>query len=404
MFISVLLTSTFHIYAVEDFPDVFHTEHHSAMRILSKDEFTTLLAELMARSEQGDIDAMHDIGWLYDPANRQSPEKNNHKAYAWYTKAAEKKHTLANRKVGEALLKKGDTESIKKGHTYLRNAATANDTTAQRILAEHLLQQNDIPSIKEAEELLIKAAEAHDPAALVLWADCIRKGVFSEPTPASLRHAFHLTSHAAELLYPPAMRRLYTLHHKGLGTHMDESIAIEWLNLAAELGDPEAQTELAYHYWNTSDITPNYEHIRRWLLSAVAGSKPMPRAAYLLGTLYENGLSVPQDRSEAIRWYATAARNGHYQSQLLMLHLAYQGVVGVFTYEQDLVKLQAGADSGNQLDQFLLGKFYETGFPKFKLEKNLIRAHHYYDMAAQQGLPAAIATVEKLSLQIQSKK
>ncbi|HCO62988.1 MAG TPA: hypothetical protein DIT49_06320, partial [Clostridiales bacterium] len=65
-----------------------------------------------------------------------------------------------------------------------------------------------------------------------------------------------------------------------------------------------------------------------------AAAQDFPRAQNILGDLYWNGDSVPQDKSQAVHWYEQAARQD-YPSALCNLGLCYENGDGV---EQDVAK------------------------------------------------------------------
>lgn len=76
-----------------------------------------------------------------------------------------------------------------------------------------------------------------------------------------------------------------------------------WLQ-AAESGDPEAETTVAEIYERGSGGPPNYEAALLWYRKAA--DQKYSRALFNLGTLYEQGLGVPQDKLKALNLYRQA--------------------------------------------------------------------------------------------------
>jgi TPR repeat protein len=79
---------------------------------------------------------------------------------------------------------------------------------------------------------------------------------------------------------------------------------------AAELGDADAQFNLAERYanengtWGEQDLA---EAVRWYRQAAEQGHA---QAQFYLGRCYENGTGVERDAEEAVEWYREAAQNG----------------------------------------------------------------------------------------------
>lgn len=73
---------------------------------------------------------------------------------------------------------------------------------------------------------------------------------------------------------------------------------------AAQAGDPEAQTNVADIYERGLGAAPNYELAAMWYQKAA--DEKYARAIFDLGSLYEQGLGVPQDKLKALNLYREA--------------------------------------------------------------------------------------------------
>src|SRR5262245_13397674 len=60
-----------------------------------------------------------------------------------------------------------------------------------------------------------------------------------------------------------------------------------------------------------------------------AGHAGNPQAQFILGQMSDSGLGVPQDQSEAVRWYRLAAANGHAPAQYALARAYAEGRGGV---------------------------------------------------------------------------
>lgn len=81
----------------------------------------------------------------------------------------------------------------------------------------------------------------------------------------------------------------------------------------ATAGDPRAQTILGIMYANGEGVPQDSTEAARWYrLAAQAG---YASAQYNLGVLLERGEGVAQDRAAALRWYRLAADQGHVRAR-----------------------------------------------------------------------------------------
>ncbi|MBS1485269.1 MAG: sel1 repeat family protein [Opitutales bacterium] len=79
----------------------------------------------------------------------------------------------------------------------------------------------------------------------------------------------------------------------------------KYYKLAASMGNPDAQFELAQLY-TMADKFGNYpEKSFRYLFDAAEWG--IPQARYLLARYYENGKGVERDVKQALRWFKEAA-------------------------------------------------------------------------------------------------
>ena len=78
---------------------------------------------------------------------------------------------------------------------------------------------------------------------------------------------------------------------------------------AAESGDPVAQHNLGVKYERGKGVPQDYSQAVKWYRKAAEqGNVP---AQYNLGVMYESGEVVPQNYSDAYVWFSLAAASGH---------------------------------------------------------------------------------------------
>src|SRR5271166_1074999 len=95
---------------------------------------------------------------------------------------------------------------------------------------------------------------------------------------------------------------------------------------AAQDGNSEAQTALAYHYYKGDGVEKNYAEALHWFHSAADLGNAFAQAG--LGLMYWVGEGVPQNDVQALSWFRKAANQGEPISQYLMC-VAYSAGRGV---------------------------------------------------------------------------
>lgn len=117
---------------------------------------------------------------------------------------------------------------------------------------------------------------------------------------------------------------------EGLGVERDLSLALRWLTLATENGDPVGQRNLAALHFRGDGVTQSdTEAMRLYRLAAEQGDAPAQDM--LSWMLLEGGRS--EDRPEALRWAEAAAEAGAATS-MTRLGMMFHDALGV---ERDAV-------------------------------------------------------------------
>ncbi len=113
----------------------------------------------------------------------------------------------------------------------------------------------------------------------------------------------------------------------------------------------------------------------------------LPSRAYALvlglGMRYDEGDGVPQDYSEALRWYRLAAAQGYTDGQW-HVGLMYKDGTGVPRDCAEAVKWhRMASDRGNAYAQFMLGVMYDDGNC---VAKDLVLSYMWFSLSAA-GMP-----------------
>src|SRR6478736_1399089 len=138
-------------------------------------------------------------------------------------------------------------------------------------------------------------------------------------------------------------------------------------------------------------------------------------AQYNLGTLYDNGTGVPQNKAEALKWYHLAAERGNDGAQFSVGVLHFAGVAVSENRIEAAKWFRRAADQGHIGAQVYLGLCYATGLG---VPQDNIQAYMWLSLAAarsdqdaisnrnrvaQQMTPAQIAEAQKLAGEWKSK-
>jgi TPR repeat protein len=144
------------------------------------------------------------------------------------------------------------------------------------------------------------------------------------------------------------------------------SLAILHLQLAADLGNAEAQYSLGRCYANGTGVPQDSAEAAR--LYTLAADQEYAEAQNSLGVCYANGNGVPQDRTQAVRLFQLAADQEYAEAQH-NLGTCYQTGRGIpeDTTEEDRMREAArlyrlAADQGYVQALYNLAKCYSDGF------------------------------------------
>ena len=142
----------------------------------------------------------------------------------------------------------------------------------------------------------------------------------------------------------------------------------------------ELLNNLGFMYFNGYGVPQNYsEAIKYFKLAADQGD---PQSQTALGLIYDNEDGINQDYTLAVKYYEMAASQYFAQAQynLAIMYEKEYGVVQDFALAERYYKLAADQEYVDA--QYNLGMMYEDGK---KIKQNYSKALHYYKLAASQG-------------------
>ena len=170
--------------------------------------------------------------------------------------------------------------------------------------------------------------------------------------------------------------RFYSAKANELRLAEDASVC----HVSAEQGDAEAQARLGYMYFHGQGVPQDYSEAVRWYRRAADQGDAKGQDG--LAFMYFHGQGVSQDYSEAVRWYRKAADQGDAKAQDGLGFAYYQGK-GVPQDNAEAVRwYRRAADQRYARAQYGLGYmyYYGKGVPRDRAE-----AVRWYRKAADQG-------------------
>ena len=164
------------------------------------------------------------------------------------------------------------------------------------------------------------------------------------------------------------------------------------LTASARAGNTDAQAELGLNYLNGVGVAADENFALDWLQLAAENGQPV--AQYTLATLYAREGSAIHDPATAKYWYQLAAENGN---RMAMNNLAMFYAQGLGT-DADITEaahwFSMAAALGFGVAQFNLAVLYERGDG---VPHDLVEAYKWYALAAAQGDADAQARIAILA-------
>ncbi|MEM6534033.1 MAG: peptidoglycan-binding protein [Pseudomonadota bacterium] len=159
------------------------------------------------------------------------------------------------------------------------------------------------------------------------------------------------------------------------------------LNKAALLGDPIAELTFGEERLAKEDYIKGAEFI------GYAAKQGQPTAQYRYAKLFEKGLGLPRDLTQARAWTERAAQGGNVKAMHDLAVFYADGDSGEQSYAASAKWFASAADHGLVDSQYNLAVLYENGLG---VSPSLSDALYWYEIAAANGDPAASQKVTEL--------
>ena len=267
----------------------------AGMTAYQRGDYRTAVNEWSPLAEAGDANAQEMLGFMH--LYGQGFRKNHARALQWYRKAAEQGLASAENSLG--VFYENGRETTKDYATaaeWYRRAARQNHAEAKNNLGRLNMEGRGVPTdYPEARRLFTAAAGVGINQAMINLGRMHESGL---GTKTDLNEAAKWYIRAAQAgLTHRARARLVEVARHGA------SIAVDWLQDAANAGDPGSQRQLGLMYFDGVGTLQDYVRAHAWLnLAAALGNA---NAAADRNRLEEkmNGVELRDARDRAEAWW-----------------------------------------------------------------------------------------------------
>jgi uncharacterized protein len=153
----------------------------------------------------------------------------------------------------------------------------------------------------------------------------------------------------------------------------------------ANEGDAAAQVALGILHETGDGLPQNPTEASKWYRRAAEQNDP--EGAFRLGWLYARGEGLPQNLEQAVHWYEIAANHGHPTAQLSLGWIYFNGDGVPRNVETAARWFKLAAARGEAAAQYTLGTIYSGAYDD--VPQNLDEAAKWFLLAAEQGEPGA---------------
>ena len=399
--------------AGEVLPNADWTEDYKQARIFlhgtedNPPDFDTAFKLFQKEAQLGNALAMCDLGrmWIDGLGRDANPEEGQR----WYTKALSvfleleewEPHRYTEYRIGKLYARGLGTEQ---DHTmaaeWFTKAAEQGHKYAQYSLAGlYLRGQGVVKDVEKAHHLYTTSASQGFPYAAFELGKLYRDGSGCEQSAEKAEQWFQSAysgfksleaqSHDDKLQY-----RLGWMHLHGVGVEQNQKLAREWFNRSAQLGNPNAQYQLAKLILADSSSDEVQINIAvEWLTKSAEAGQDC--AQYALGKLYRDGIGVEKDMLQAVVWFTLAAEQDNSYAAYAMGKLYLEGEEVQKDMEKALRWLRRSAELENQFAQYCLGRLLLAGED---VPKDIDEAVRLLTASANQGNQYAQYQLGKLYL------
>ena len=194
--------------------------------------------------------------------------------------------------------------------------------------------------------------------------------------------------------FSPLMAQAYR-YYNGIGRPVNYAKALRLYLQIAGKGDPRAQFVVGGMYYKGQGTDPDHRQGFFWLLKAAEQGVSSSESLSIIGTMYLQGIGVPQNYQEAAKYLKQAGDLGDLTAKKNLAYMYYNGLTGKPDYKQALELYKEAALLGDNVSQSNVGLIYAEGMG---VGTDRVRAYAWYSLAASQGNSAAVVARNNLMI------
>lgn len=289
-------------------------------------------AEEAARQEEAN--SYYELGRAYLYA-LDGQEIDLESAYTNFEKALELGKTEANFYLGVLCDSYNyPVKDYEKARAYYE--AAGDNLPAHLSLGFLYYNGNGVEENKEKAQELFDAVVAEGYVEGYLGSATIAKD--SEDYETALEYYNKVLEGEEQLYIANAMYYIGTLYDNGRGVELDDTVAMEWYEKAANLGNTSAMNSAGYGYGSAEGVEEDL--VKAFELYLKAADLGNASAMYNVGRSYMAGQGVELDYAKAMEWFEKSADAGNFAGMYGIGYLYSKG----WGVEQDDAKAQEWFD------------------------------------------------------------
>jgi uncharacterized protein len=157
-----------------------------------------------------------------------------------------------------------------------------------------------------------------------------------------------------------AMNGLGIIYSKGISVAVNDVVAVQWFQKAAETGYPKAYYNLALFY--KEGVSVNKDHAKAITYFEKAAKSGYKKAFLDWGEMVKDGLGIEKDYKLAMTIFKQGATAGEASCFYGQGYLHYKGFGTTQDYNKAIALFQQAADKNNVMGMYMLGYCYRNGY------------------------------------------
>lgn len=334
-------------------------------------------------AQENFLEAFLSLAEIYEKGIGVTPSDED--SSKWLRKAADAGHLFSKYQLASLMIEeKLPQSSIEEGLSAMEQLAYRGYSLAQWYLGRHNRWMIDPPNLEEAVKWYRMGAESGDNDSKVAYGEMLVRGQGVEKNE---NLGLEIMRSVAETGDPSAQGD-YGEILLSLGQHEEGR---KWLREAIKSGNKYDLTSLGSHLIQFNSSSSEVKEGVRYLEQAA--NQDYAYAMSLLGRYYKDGIGVNRDLDLALKWLIKASELGDAYGALLVANIYNDPVLGRIDHKKAYKWFSKSAELGSVFANVNLGFAHQTGLG---VPQNFVKAREFFEVAAKEGEPLAIASLAAL--------